>query len=89
MSMYIVLCKVKFLHTEGTTSDQVSAELIQAGDKILCSKIHNVINYIWNKEKLPDQWKESITVPVHRKGDKTDCSNYRGISLLSSVWVST
>ncbi|PNF40426.1 hypothetical protein B7P43_G18211, partial [Cryptotermes secundus] len=33
---------------------------------------------IWHKEKLPDQWKESIIVPVHKKGDKTDCSNYQG-----------
>jgi hypothetical protein len=36
---------------------------------------------IWNKE-LPHQWKESIVVLVHKKGDKTHCSNYRGISLL-------
>jgi hypothetical protein len=35
---------------------------------------------------LPDQWKESIIVPVHKKGDKTDCSNYRGISLLSTSY---
>jgi hypothetical protein len=26
---------------------------------------------------LPDQWKESIIVPVHKKGDKTDCTNVR------------
>jgi hypothetical protein len=39
---------------------------------------------IWNKEELPHQWKESSTVPLHKKGDKTDCSNYRGISLLST-----
>jgi sorting nexin-29 len=38
---------------------------------------------IWNKEELPRRWKESIVVPIHKKGDKTDCSNYRGISLLS------
>jgi hypothetical protein len=41
-------------------------------------------SYICIKDKLPDQWKESIIAPVHKKGDKTDCSNYRGISLLST-----
>jgi hypothetical protein len=39
---------------------------------------------IWNKEELPHQWEESIVVPIHKKGDKTDCSNYQGISLLST-----
>jgi hypothetical protein len=35
---------------------------------------------------LPDQWKESIIVPVHEKSDKTDCNNYRWISLLSTSY---
>jgi hypothetical protein len=37
---------------------------------------------------LPDQWKESIIVPVHKKGDKTGCNtrNYRGISLMSTSY---
>jgi hypothetical protein len=51
----------------------------------LCD-IHKLINFIWNREELPDQWKESIIVPVHRNGDKTDCNNYRGISLLSTSY---
>jgi hypothetical protein len=38
-----------------------------------------------NYEELPQQWKESITVPIYKKGDKTDCNNYRGISLLSTA----
>jgi hypothetical protein len=41
---------------------------------------------IWNKEELPHQWKESIVVPIDKKGNKTDCSNYRGISLLSTSY---
>ncbi|PNF27714.1 hypothetical protein B7P43_G13761 [Cryptotermes secundus] len=71
------IAKVKRYKSPG--SDQIPAELIQAGGEILRSKIHNLITPIWHKEKLPDQWKESIIVPVHMKGDKTDCSNYRGI----------
>jgi hypothetical protein len=41
--------------------------------------LRQYLNSIWNKEELPDKWKESIIVPVHKKGDKTDCSNYHGI----------
>jgi hypothetical protein len=53
-------------------SDQILAELIQAGSKIVLSAIHNLINSVWNKEEFPDQWKESIIVPFHKNGDKTD-----------------
>ena len=41
---------------------------------------------IWNKEELPQEWKESIFVPIHKKGDRMDCNNYRGISLLSTSY---
>jgi hypothetical protein len=50
------------------------------------SAIHKLINSIWNEEEFPDQWKESIILPVHKTGDKTDCNNYRGISLLSTSY---
>jgi hypothetical protein len=66
------------------SSDQFLAELIQVGGEILCFKFHKLINS--NKEKLPDQWKESIIILVHKKGDKTECSNYHGVSLLSASY---
>jgi hypothetical protein len=68
------------------SSDGILAELIQAGVKILLSEIHKLINSVWNKEELPDQWKASIIVSVHKKGYKTDCNNYHGISLLSTSY---
>jgi hypothetical protein len=52
-------------------SDEIPAEVIQSGGEILCSKIHKLINSIWNKEELPDQWKESLIVPIYKKGYET------------------
>jgi hypothetical protein len=66
-------------------SDQIPAELIQAGGEILLPVIHK-LNSVWNKEGLPAQWNESIILPIHKKGDKTDCNNYCGISLLSTSY---
>jgi hypothetical protein len=66
--------------------DQIPAELIQAGGESLRSEVHDLIKLTWSKEELPHQGKDSIVLPVHKKGDKTDCSNYRGISLLSTSY---
>jgi hypothetical protein len=60
--------------------------MIQARGGTLVFVIHKLINSIWNKEQLPDKLKESINVPFHKKVDKTDCNNYRGISLLSTSY---
>jgi hypothetical protein len=70
-------------------SGQILAELIQAGGEILLSAIHKLVNSVWNKEEFPYQWKEFIILPVHKKvkkGDKTDCNDYRGLSLLSTSY---
>jgi hypothetical protein len=63
-------------------SDQIPAELIQAGGETLLFAIHKFINSVWNKEELPDQWKQSIIVPIHKKVNKTSCNNYCWIPLL-------
>jgi hypothetical protein len=72
---------VKFKKYKSPGSDQILAELIQGGSEILLSVIHKLVNSVWNKEELPDQF-----VPVHKKGGKTNCNNYRGISLLSTSY---
>ena len=59
--------------------DQIPAELIKAGGRTICLEIHKLITSIWKKEKLPEEWKESIIIPIYKKWDKADCNNYRGI----------
>jgi hypothetical protein len=69
----IITEKLKRCKSLGT--DQIPTELIQAGGNTLFSEIHKLRNYIWNKEELPQQWKESTIVPIYKKGVKTDCGN--------------
>jgi len=65
--------------------DQIPAELIKVEGRTIYLEIHKLIISIWKREKLPEEWKESIIVPIHKKGDKTDCNNYRGTSLLPTT----
>jgi hypothetical protein len=59
----IAIAKLKSYKSAG--SDQ-----IPAGDETLYSDIYKLINSIWNNEEVSKQWKESIIVPVYKKGDK-------------------
>jgi hypothetical protein len=61
--------KSKQYKSPGT--DQILAKLIKASGETLHSEIHKLNHSIWNKEELPQQWKESVIVPIYRKGDKT------------------
>jgi hypothetical protein len=62
--------------------------LIKGGGRRIRCEInkHKSIISILNKEELPEEWKESFIVPMCRKGDKTDCSNYRILSLLPTMY---
>ena len=66
--------------------DQIPAELIKAGGSTIRLEIYKLIISVWNKERRPEDWKESIIVPIYKKGDQTDCINYRGISLLPTTY---
>jgi hypothetical protein len=46
--------------------DQIPAELIKAGGRTVCCEIHKLINSVWNKEKLPEDWRESIILSIRR-----------------------
>ena len=50
------------------------------------SEVHKLINFVYNKEKLSQQCMEPIIVLIYKKCDKTDCSNYRSASLLSTLY---
>ena len=55
--------------------DQIPVEFIKASGRRICCVSHQLFNSVWNKEELPEKWKESIIVPIYKKGEKKDCSN--------------
>jgi hypothetical protein len=61
----IAIGKLKSCKYPGTNN--IRAKLNKAGGETLYSEIHRFICCIWNKEKLPQQWKESIIVPIYKK----------------------
>ena len=60
--------------------------MIKAGCRTIRSEISELLNSIRNKEELSEEWKESIILPIFKKGGKTDCNNCRGISLLPTMY---
>ena len=52
---------------------------------ILAEQITMLFNKIIDTKIIPDQWKVSKTIPLHKKGDKKDIENYRPISNICSL----
>jgi hypothetical protein len=52
---------------------------------VLTTTHHRKTGLFTNKVELHEDWKDSIIIPIY-KGNKTDCSNYRSISILSSKY---
>jgi hypothetical protein len=53
------------------------------------SRLHTVdgfTGFVDEQAALPRQWRETVIVPIHRKGDKTHSDNYRGIPLQSTSY---
>nr|KAG5688912.1 hypothetical protein BaRGS_009753 [Batillaria attramentaria] len=63
--------------------DEIPAEAIKADTETAVNMLHILFSKIWEKEEVPAQWKEGIVHQAAKEGDLRDCSNYRGIMLLS------
>jgi hypothetical protein len=63
--------------------DEVSAELLKHGRDIVSTELLHLFNLIWQKEEVPEDWRNGVIVTLPKKGNLSDCDNWRGITLLS------
>ena len=62
----------------------IHAELLKAGGNAALVSLHAVLRSAWKTGIIPTVWKRGLVVPLWKgKGDRQDCNNYRGETLLS------
>ena len=67
--------------------DGLPAELVKVladeGEWNTLGKFHDIIVAVWRGGGVPQQWKDATVKVLHKKKDRTECGNYRGISLVA------
>ena len=63
--------------------DGIPAEVWKHGGVNLFSRLHQLNTNAWEMDSVQQAWKDASIITIYKKGDRTDCGNYRGISLLS------
>ncbi|KAK4467974.1 hypothetical protein MN116_000244 [Schistosoma mekongi] len=63
--------------------DNIPAEALKTDIETTSKILHILFRKIWEEEQVPADWKEVYLIKIPKKGDLSNCENYRGITLLS------
>ncbi|XP_038117204.1 uncharacterized protein LOC119769300 [Culex quinquefasciatus] len=66
--------------------DGLPAELFKHGSARMIEILHQIVQRIWCEEQLPTDWLDGLITPIYKKGQRLDCANYRGITILNSAY---
>ena len=63
--------------------DGTPVELIQIPKGDVVKVLHSTCQQIWKTQRWPQDWKRSVSIPIPKKGNDKECSNYHTIALIS------
>ena len=63
--------------------DRIPVELFQILKDDAVKMLHSVCQQIWKTQQWPEDWERSVFIPILKKGNAKECSNYRTIALIS------
>ena len=84
----ILECEVKWPLGSITTNkasggDGIPVELLQILEDDAVKVLHSICQEMWKTQQWPQDWKRSVFIPISKKGNVKECSNYHTIALIS------
>ena len=84
----ILECEVKWalgsiITNKASVGDGIPVELFQILKDDVVKVLHLICQQIWKTQQWPQDWKRSVFIPIPKKGNAKECSNYRTIALIS------
>ena len=84
----ILECKVKWAlgsitMNKASGADGIPAELFQILKDDAIKVLHSICQQIWKTQQWPQDWKRSVFIPITKKANARECSNYQIITFIS------
>ena len=69
--------------TKASGNDGIPVKLFQILKDDAVNVLHSICQQIWKTQQWPQDWKRSVFIPIRKKGNAKECSNYQTIVLIS------
>ena len=84
----ILECEVNWalgsiITNKGSGGDEIPVDLFQIPKDDAVRVLHSICQLIWKTQQWPQDWKRSVFIPIPKKGNAKECSNYCTIALIS------
>ena len=84
----ILECEVKWClesitTNKGSGGDGIPVELFQILKDDTVKVLHSICQQVWKTQQWPQDWKRSVFIPIPKKGNPKECSDYHTIALIS------
>jgi len=74
---------LKSAQRKASGPDDIAIELLRFGGEMTLNKLHEICAEVWETGIWPDEWTQSVFIPLPKKGNLLQCNNYRTIALVS------
>ena len=82
----ILECEVKWavgsITKKASGGDEIPVELFPVLKDDALKVLHSICQQLWKTQQWPQDWKRSVYIPVPKKGNAKECSNYHTITLI-------